>query len=521
MSAVDVFLNIGAAPIAKPVVELPSGNVQVRDTALQLAKLIGPKRQLFVRGNSIVELVEDANGPRLEQIREHHAVTRFELFCTFMAWRVGKDGMAVLKPTKIPVQDAKAILVSRELLEGLPRIELVSQSPLITPDGTVLQQGYHDHLGGVLITSPRTPDDVPLADAVVALLELLEDFRFSSPGDHARALASIITPALKMGGILTGPIPIDVAEADQSQSGKTFRQKLVRAIYGEDAYPIARRNGGVGSTDESLSAALQSGKPFIAYDNLRGALDSQLLEMTLTWGKSVAVRVPHQGELLVNPSRVCFQITSNGVETTRDLANRSSIVRIKKQPQGYNFKAYPEGDLLTHVEAHQPFYLGCVFSVINAWIQQGKPRSQDARHAFREWASVVDWIVQHLLYGSPLMDGHEAAQQRVSDPLLTWLRRVAVAVTSNPFEHARELRASDLFAICDNAGITIPGAHSPERAVQTIGVHMAKLFRDQPHDRIQIDGLDVFRVTRKDPTEAYKEIIFYRFTGSHSSTPGT
>jgi hypothetical protein len=67
-------------------------------------------------------------------------------------------------------------------------------------------------------------------------------------------------------------------------------------------------------------------------------------------------------------------ITSNGLETTRDLANRSVIIRIRKRPQGHKFKKYDEGDLLAHVVAKQPFYLGCVFSVIRAWHQFGKPR---------------------------------------------------------------------------------------------------------------------------------------------------
>jgi hypothetical protein len=52
--------------------------------------------------------------------------------------------------------------------------------------------------------------------------------------------------------------------ANESQAGKTLQQRLVRAIYGETAYQIARRDGGVGSVDESLGAALISGKPFPA-----------------------------------------------------------------------------------------------------------------------------------------------------------------------------------------------------------------------------------------------------------------
>jgi hypothetical protein len=61
-------------------------------------------------------------------------------------------------------------------------------------------------------------------------------------------------------------------------------------------------------------------------------------------------------------------MTSNGVETTRDFANRSSIVRIRRR-QGHQFKQFAGGDLLAHIRANEPYYLGCVFSVLWEWVQ--------------------------------------------------------------------------------------------------------------------------------------------------------
>ena len=97
--------------------------------------------------------------------------------------------------------------------------------------------------------------------------------------DFARAMSCMISPALKMGGIITDDFPLDVAEADQSQSGKTYRQKMVAALYNETPSVITARKGGVGSLDESVANALLTGRPFITLDNLRGNLDSPLLEM--------------------------------------------------------------------------------------------------------------------------------------------------------------------------------------------------------------------------------------------------
>src|SRR5262249_7028655 len=150
------------------------------------------------------------------------------------------------------------------------------------------------------------------------------------------------------------------------------------------------------SLDESLSAALLSGRPFIALDNLRGRLDSKFLEAIVTWPGQVPVRVPHRGETLVDTRGVTFQLSSNGLDATRDAINRASIVRIRKKPKSHSFRSWPEGGLLAHVVARAPYYLGCVFAVVREWVQAGEPQLQpdgSGFHDFREWAGVLNWIV--------------------------------------------------------------------------------------------------------------------------------
>ena len=64
-------------------------------------------------------------------------------------------------------------------------------------------------------------------------------------------------------------------------------------------------------------------------------------------------------------------LTSNGVETTADFANRSSIIRLRKRHR-HTFRQFDEGDLLSRVAAHQSYYMRCVFSVIEQWKAHGK-----------------------------------------------------------------------------------------------------------------------------------------------------
>jgi hypothetical protein len=215
-------------------------------------------------------------------------------------------------------------------------------------------------------------------------------------------------------------------------------------------------------------------------------------------------------------------MTSNGVETTRDLANRASIVRIKKRPRDYTFTNYSEGSLFDHVAANQAHYLGCVFAIVREWVEQGKHKTSETRHDFREWAQVLDWIVQNILGEAPLMDGHEQAQERVSNPALTWLRKVALAVSDDEMLD-KALLASELGQICENHDIEIPGlkdSSDEDRRNKQIGSILGRIFRDSGNEMIELDSFTIDRTettqTRSDGNGHYI-LKAYTVHSSHSN----
>jgi len=90
-------------------------------------------------------------------------------------------------------------------------------------------------------------------------------------------------------------------------------------------------------------------------------------------------RAPHLAAVEIDPRRVVLQLTSNKADITTD------CVRILKQPEGYRFRSYGEGDVLDHVRANQPAYLGAVFAIAKVWHAAGRPRTNATGHDFRPW----------------------------------------------------------------------------------------------------------------------------------------
>jgi hypothetical protein len=376
----------------------------------------------------------------------------------------------------------------------------------------ILQKGYHEQAGGTLITKGANIPDMPLGESIALLKSLLDDFNFCSPSDASRAMASFISPALKFGELLQSDFPIDFAEADQSQSGKTYRQKIVCAVYGEMPSAITESRGGVGSLDESISAKLIDGKPFITIDNLRSKLDSTILETAVRGHGTVTARGLRQS-MNIETRHYLWQISTNGAELTRDAANRCVVTKITKRPADARFKTFPEGDLLQHVKANQSRYLGAVFAIVREWIHHGRPRSDESRHDFREWTQSLDWIITEIMSMPPLMDGHREEQLRTANPQLQWLRLIAIEVIKT--KAGVELSAMDIVEFADDTDIALPArAGTREEPHMTVGRIMKKVFRDAGSDHIIIESIKVQRTEREALQESgnWKPSKFYTFT---------
>ena len=503
-------------PLPGGTIILPSDHFPYSKAAERIFTLLAKTKTMFLYGGAVTELKSTEHGPELKPVGPAELQSRIDRHGKKVMSHISVNGNVVLKNKRCPRQTAEVLLASLEARETLPPIGLIAAAPLlIEHDGRVLtlQPGYHPECGGILVLKGApAPEDVPLAAAVRDLAALLSDFDFQTPSDMSRALAMLVTPALKMGGLLTAPMPIDVAEADQSQAGKTLRQNLTRLIYRERGYAVTRRDGGVGSLDESIGAALLSGRAFITMDNLRGRLDSQFLEAVITFNGPVGVRVPHRGEVAVDPRQRSFSLTSNGVETTRDLANRSCIVRIRKRPNGYSWRQWIEGGIEAHTTARQSHYLGCVHAVVRQWIAQGKPVTTERRHDMWQWAGALDWIVREIFGAAPLMDGHEGAQERVSNPALVWLRAVCLAVAHGG-RLGDELSASMLWELCRDEGIDMPSARSTADDVagqRYVGQIMAKIYRNAESNAVEVDDYSVQRIEREERSEERRRDVLVR-----------
>lgn len=465
-----------------PEVTLPGGDVSICEAGGQLGRLLDSRLRLFMRGRVVFGMAQDEQSRTiLEPTKPAELASILETVAQLR--RLDKKGIPI--PATCNETTAKLLLHTEDFRGQLPPLRLITNCPvLFERDGHLAQISGYDRGSGIFAQGDRVPD-LLLPEAVACLADLFPDFHFASESDRSRAFAALITPALVFSGLLRGRPPVDLGEANESQAGKGFRNKITAAIYKSTVKCVTQRRNGVGGMEESFDSALIHGATFISLDNLRGKIDSPRLESFLTEDLYIA-RSAYTVNVEIDPRRVIIMMTSNKAEITPDLANRSSIVRILKQPADYVFRQYAEGNLLDHVRANQPRFLGAVFTVVRAWHQAGMPRNQTVGHDFRDWAGALDYIVQRILGLAPLLDGHRQVQARVASPALAWLRDVAMAV-SRAGRLGVALRPHELFEFITDAGIEVPGLAEGadlssdevrQKGFRAIGQRLGTYFRE-------------------------------------------
>ena len=490
-----------APDLLRDCIILPSGPLGLYKSAERVFQILARSKAIFLRGGRVFQPVLSETGLlRLEVVSEQTFRSLIERHGKVVAYRGGSRGEELIKADARCSLDTSAAWLASDAKDILLPIAAVHSCPIIIETGNgieVLVKGYHSTCGGRLLAGGTMPEQMGVAAAVEILLDSVAEYDFTTPADKSRAIAAILTPALKFGGLLEAHTPLFVVEADESQAGKGFFLEQVQTIYREPASMVTQRNGGVGSFDESLGQALIDGRPFIQLDNIRGRIGSPYFEAILTCplGGTFPARVPYKGQVQVRPGDFVFQLTSNGFESTRDLANRSCIIRIRKR-RGFSFRRYPQGGLLAHIAANQPRYLGAVYSVISQWVAHGKRSTDDMRGEgrFRRWAQVLSWIIENLFGLPPLMEGHEAAQERVSNSALNWLRQVCLASETDA-RLDEELTASGILEICQGHSLDIPGlandAPDEKVALLRIGGIMKKTFKE--NESVEVDGFEIHK----------------------------
>ncbi|GAA2985074.1 bifunctional DNA primase/polymerase [Streptomyces fulvorobeus] len=299
----------------------------------------------------------------------------------------------------------------------LPLLRGVVTSPVIRPDGSLLESPGYDRATGLYL-EPRVPlrrlqpqvtkDSLDRAKSIV-LGDVLHDFPWVKPSDRANFLGALLTPILR--AYFHGPTQMVAITATAAGSGKTLLKDILKYCYGtaDTAWP---------ENDTELRKSITTqlygtGSPVVVFDNLPNGfvLKTSILSALLTgehWGDRI---LGATGKVTMRNDRL-WVVTGNALRTGGDNKRRILWVRLDPDcPDPDQRDGFRVGDLRPWLRANASTLVAALVTFVRAWLAAGAPIVRVRKGDYSEWASMMAGLLHYLGVEGWMADTADAENQ--------------------------------------------------------------------------------------------------------------
>jgi hypothetical protein len=296
--------------------------------------------------------------------------------------------------TLFPPASVSSAVEGGRIGEGTPNLQDlrgVTHTPILRPDGSVLDQPGYDRSTGMLflpdrnltvVRVPEKPTPAEIRAAVDFILKPIAQFPFVHEAHRANWCGYTFTPLLRP--LLPPPYQGQLIDATNPGSGKGFLAKMQVILHGgvlKGALP--------GDNDEIrkvvTAVLLDTTAPIVQFDNVVGIIRSAALEALLTTDVWSDRWLGHSRDIEVPNDRV-WSFTGNNAKVGGDMARRTNPVSLDPGvPDPHNrtgFKLHPP----TWMKQHRGQYLAALLTVARAWVLDGAPKDITRSDDYTEWA---------------------------------------------------------------------------------------------------------------------------------------
>lgn len=391
----------------KPALQLPGDNLLLGDFAAALGEHLSGAG-VFARQGCAFTL--DHQGQKLEPVTPEWLRTWIERHVVPFRSTEQKDGSGKTITVKIKKSISKdvasAVNVSPQFLDQLPKVERFNPCPMpvMRADGRIelLAPGMDAESKTFTAEAGFTPEIMPIAEAADMLRSFLAEFAW--PDDDGRSLAVHIAAMLTVfaGGILPrGTIrPVFLYLANCEGAGKTLLASLAGIPYAEPPPAEAAPNDKE-EWRKKLLALTVSGRRLVLLDNLKGHLDSGVLEAYVT-SATFTDRILGITKEFTGEAGATLLLTGNRLTISPDMRRRSLPVELfmpELRAEDRKFKRILDAET---IRAERPAVVSALWSIVRAWDEASRPPCSHENASFPRWSHLIAGMVEHAGFGSPL-----------------------------------------------------------------------------------------------------------------------
>lgn len=397
---------------------------------------------IFLRGGTLVHTPregeqgyvppagdDDSDGPA--QVRPLDA-SKLASRCqyTYRCVRLSRDGKTEewrATPGMFPTAAAKVPVDVPDMLPNVRPLRGVVHSPVLRPDGSLLEAPGYDRRTGLLHLPepglnvppvPARPGKQPVKDAVALLDEMLDGFVFASESDRANYFGMMLTPVLRT--LLPPPYKLGCIGAPMPGSGKSLLASVLRIIHGGVFRAEVPEEESELRKQVTTILDVTTG-PVVQFDNATGILRSSTLAALLTsqeWDDRLlgSNRMVH-----ANNDRLWI-ITGNNLTLGGDLVRRALWVTIDPGvPDPHLRTGFAIANLERWTRDNRGRLLHALLVLARSWIAAGSPKVLDRSDSYADWTAAMRGIIGHA--GIPgQFDASSTARQKVGADDDEWSR---------------------------------------------------------------------------------------------------
>jgi len=356
---------------------------------------------LFVRSGQLVRIASDEAGrPRIDHVTEPILRGRMSRVANF--YRVTGKLPKHVTPSRDVIGDILSIGSW-----SFPALEGVTESPILRPDGTILDRPGYDPAtrlvyapapGFRLPRIPEQPTSADLGEAVAMIADAIGEFPYADAASRANAFALLLTPIIRQA--IGGHAPLAILDAPQAGTGKTLLGDLTAVIATGRPGAMMTAPGRRGDDAEwrkSITSVLMEGRSVVLIDNLESALDSASLAAVLTTADWTD-RILGRSEMIHLPQRATWAATGNNVRLGGDIPRRCYWIRLNAETdRPWQRTGFRHPDLIGYALDCRGDLLAALLTMTRAWYAAGRPVPDSVPHvgSFETWARTVGGILAH------------------------------------------------------------------------------------------------------------------------------
>lgn len=329
--------------------------------------------------------------PRIDTLPRASLRERLASCAKFVSIEKKKDGTAERRHV-LPPPTVVETLDARGTWGPVRHLEAVVDSPILRPDGTILDAPGYDQSTGLLyrpnasfLQVPRHPTKGDALKAKEDLFEAVVDFDFAGDLHKAAWFAALLTPLARFA--YDGPTPLTLIDSNLRGVGKGLMVDTIAITATGRCAPVTPLPVDDAEMAKTISSVLLAGIPIVSFDNVGTDLGGPALDLLLT-SRTYSARILGKSEMTGElPVYTLLIATGNNVMVRADTGRRTLRVRLEsKYERPEDRQGFKHPDLRAWLLAERPRLVRAALTILRAYCLAGRPAD-----GLRAWGSFEQW----------------------------------------------------------------------------------------------------------------------------------